>query len=100
MVSFYQNSVIETAPGSGVYAPNTTVASAKVYDTNGVIDYYDALSRTESTTLLMQQHSKYVMNLLSYSPTTSISKLGLTSLRVGVNARNPFVVLAKKQRIY
>jgi hypothetical protein len=46
----------------------------------------------------MQQHSKYV-NLLSYSlPTTSISKLGLTSLRVGVNARNPFVVLAKETK--
>jgi hypothetical protein len=44
----------------------------------------------------MQQHSKYV-NLHCYSlPTTSISKLGLTSLRVGVNARNPFVVLAKE----
>jgi hypothetical protein len=30
MVSFYKFNVIETAPGSGVYAPNTTVASAKV----------------------------------------------------------------------
>jgi hypothetical protein len=43
MVSFCKF-VIETAPGSGVYTPNTTVASAG-YDTNGVIDYYDALSR-------------------------------------------------------
>jgi hypothetical protein len=39
-----QISVIET-PGSGVLLPNTTVASAKGYGTNGVIDFYDALSR-------------------------------------------------------
>jgi hypothetical protein len=29
-------------------------------------------------------------------PNSTIDKIGLTSLRFGVNARNPFTVLAKK----
>ena len=95
------NSVIETAPGSGVYAPNTTVASAKGYGTNGVIDYYDALSRTGEHNVIDATAFKVRELALSYSlPKTTISKLGLTSLRVGVNARNPFVVLAKGNKGY
>jgi TonB-linked SusC/RagA family outer membrane protein len=95
------NSVIETAPGSGIYAPNTTVASAKGYGTNGVIDYYDALSRTGEHNVIDATAFKVRELALSYSlPTTTISKLGLTSLRVGVNARNPFVVLAKGNKGY
>jgi hypothetical protein len=97
MVSF-ANSVIETAPGSGVYTPNTTVASAKGYDTNGVIDYYDALSRTESTTLLMQLHSKYV-NYIKLFITTLI-KNWINFFKSWCECKNPFVVLAKEQRIY
>ena len=95
------NSVIETAPGSGVYAPNTTVASAKGYGTNGVIDFYDALSRTGEHNVIDATAFKVRELALSYSlPTTTISRLGLTSLRVGVNARNPFVVLAKGNKGY
>ena len=95
------NSVIETAPGSGVYAPNTTVASAKGYGTNGVIDYYDALSRTGEHNVIDATAFKVRELALSYTlPTSTVSKLGFTSLRLGVNARNPFVVLAKGNKGY
>ena len=95
------NSVIETAPGSGVYAPNTTVASAKGYGTNGVIDYYDALSRTGEHNVIDASAFKVRELALSYTlPTSLVSKLRLTSLRLGVNARNPFVVLSKENKGY
>ncbi|NRT10914.1 SusC/RagA family TonB-linked outer membrane protein [Flavobacterium sp. 14A] len=95
------NSVIETAPGSGVYTKNTTVASAAGYDTNGVIDYYDALSRTGEHNVIDASAFKVRELALSYSiPSTLTTKFGLTSLRVGINARNPFVVLAKGNKGY
>lgn len=95
------NTVIETAPGSGVYAPNTTVASAKGYGTNGVIDYYDALSRTGEHNVIDASAFKVRELSLSYTlPTSLIKNIGLTSLRFGVNARNPFVVLSKENKGY
>ena len=95
------NTVIETAPGSGVYTPNTTVASAKGYGTNGVIDYYDALSRTGEHNVIDASAFKVRELALSYSlPTTLIKRIGLTSLKFGVNARNPFVVLSKENKGY
>jgi TonB-linked SusC/RagA family outer membrane protein len=95
------NSVVESAPGSGVYVPNTSVYSAKGYGTNGVIDYYDALRRAGEHNVIDASAFKVRELSLSYGlPASLISKAGLSSLRIGVNARNPFVVLAKGNKGY
>ncbi|MFV8355303.1 SusC/RagA family TonB-linked outer membrane protein [Flavobacterium sp. XS1P32] len=95
------NSVIETTPGSGVYTPNTTVFTAAGHGPNGIIDYYDSLRRSGQHNVINATAFKVRELALSYSvPTTLISKIGLTSLRFGVNARNPFTVLAKSNKGY
>jgi TonB-linked SusC/RagA family outer membrane protein len=95
------NSVVETTPGSGVYAPNTTVFSAAGHGPNGIIDYYGTLSRTGEHNVIDATAFKVRELALSYSLTsTSIERFGLTSLRFGINARNPFVVLAKSNKGY
>ncbi|MBB1192236.1 SusC/RagA family TonB-linked outer membrane protein [Flavobacterium sp. SOK18b] len=95
------NSVIETAPGSGIYTPNTSVYTAKGHDANGIIDYYATLSRSGKHNVIDASAFKVRELSLSYSvPTTFIEKIGLTSLRFGINARNPFTVLAKSNKGY
>ncbi|OAB27660.1 TonB-linked outer membrane protein, SusC/RagA family [Flavobacterium fryxellicola] len=95
------NSVVETAPGSGIYTPNTSVYSAAGYDPNGIIDYYGTLSRAGEHNVINATAFKVRELALSYSiPTATIEKIGLTSLRFGVNARNPFTVLAKSNKGY
>ena len=95
------NSVIETAPGSGIYIPNTTVFTAAGHGPNGIIDYYGTLSRSGEHNVIDATAFKVRELALSYAvPTTLISKIGLTSLRFGVNARNPFTVLAKSNKGY
>jgi TonB-linked SusC/RagA family outer membrane protein len=95
------NSVVETAPGSGIYTPNTSVYSAAGYDPNGIIDYYGTLSRAGEHNVIDATAFKVRELALSYSvPNSTIDKIGLTSLRFGVNARNPFTVLAKSNKGY
>jgi TonB-linked SusC/RagA family outer membrane protein len=93
----YPNSVTETSPG--VYAPNTTVYSGKGGGANGYIDYYSTLSRTGEHNIVDASAFKVRELSLSYSlPSKLIEKSGLASLNFGVNARNPFVKLAKENR--
>ena len=95
------NSVVETATGSGIYAPNTSVFSSAGHGPNGIIDYYGTLSRTGEHNVINATAFKVRELALSYSLSTSvIEKFGLTSLRFGINARNPFVVLAKSNKGY
>lgn len=95
------NSVVETTPGSGVYTPNTTVFSAAGHGPNGIIDYYSTLSRTGEHNVIDATAFKVRELALSYSLTgASIERFGLTSVRLGINARNPFVVLAKSNKGY
>ncbi|PKH67591.1 SusC/RagA family TonB-linked outer membrane protein [Flavobacterium sp. ALD4] len=95
------NSVVETAPSSGIYTPNTSIYSAAGYDPNGIIDYYSTLSRAGEHNVIDATAFKVRELALSYSvPNSTIDKIGLTSLRFGVNARNPFTVLAKSNKGY
>ncbi len=97
----YPNSVVETTPGSGVYTPNTSVYTAKGYATNGVIDYYNTFRRAGENNVIDASAFKVRELSLSYSlPSKLIEKAGLTSLRFGINARNPFVILSKENRGY
>jgi hypothetical protein len=58
--------------------------------------YYGTLSRAGEHNVIDATAFK-VRACSSYSvPNSTIDKIGLTSLRFGVNARNPFTVLAKK----
>ena len=95
------NSVIETAPGSGIYVPNTSVFSSAGHGPNGIIDYYGTLSRTGEHNVINATAFKVRELALSYSlPTVVTERFGLTSLRFGINARNPFTVLAKSNKGY
>ncbi|MCK8141526.1 SusC/RagA family TonB-linked outer membrane protein [Flavobacterium sp. I-SCBP12n] len=95
------NSVIQTAPGSGVYVPNNSVYTAAGYDPNGIIDYYATASRTGEHNVIDATAFKVRELSLSYSmPTSIIERMGLTALRFGINARNPFTVLADANKGY
>ncbi|WP_188049959.1 SusC/RagA family TonB-linked outer membrane protein [Flavobacterium sp. GP15] len=95
------NSVIQTAPGSGVYVPNNSVYTAAGYDPNGIIDYYATASRTGEHNVIDATAFKVRELSLSYSmPTSIIERMGLTALRFGINARNPFTVLADGNKGY
>jgi hypothetical protein len=57
------NSVVETAPGSGIYTPNTSVYSAALRS-NGIIDYYGTLSRAGEHNVI--DATAFKENLLCY----------------------------------
>jgi hypothetical protein len=97
LVSFYLIQLSKQLLVLNLY-PNTSVYSAAGYDPNGIIDYYGTLSRAGEHNGCNCQSKRACS---SYSvPNSTIDKIGLTSLRFGVNARNPFTVLAKKQQGY
>ncbi|TDE42495.1 SusC/RagA family TonB-linked outer membrane protein [Flavobacterium rhamnosiphilum] len=111
----YPNSVVESAPGSGVYVPNTNVVGYNnanngspnvegmmIGNYPGLIDFYGGNYVTTGENLVIDASAFKVRELaLSYSlPVKFIEKAGLTSLRFGINARNPFVVLAKENKGY
>ncbi|MEO8234997.1 MAG: SusC/RagA family TonB-linked outer membrane protein [Flavobacterium sp.] len=103
----YPNSSVETAPGSGVYTANDgntvpLVTSAVGYAAGtGVIDYYGAVSRVGEFNLIDGTALKIREIALSYGlPSKITDKLHLSSLRFGVNARNPFIQLAKGNKGY
>ncbi|HEU4496199.1 MAG TPA: SusC/RagA family TonB-linked outer membrane protein, partial [Flavobacterium sp.] len=96
----YPGSVMETAPGSGIYVPNTT-PSAAGYGGNGVISYYDVLSESGENNVIDATAFRCRELALSYSfPEKSLERTGLTSLRIGINARNPFIVLSSENKGY
>lgn len=95
----YPNSVIQTSPG--VYTQNTTVYSAAGYGGNGVINYYGLLANTGENNVIDATALKVRELALSYElPSSLIKKTGFSAIRVGVNARNPFIVLAKENKGY
>lgn len=95
----YPGSVIETSPG--VYAPNTTVVTAAGYGGNGVINYYDLLSKSGENNVIDATAFRVREIALSYAfSEKSLERTGLTGLRIGVNARNPFIDLSSENRGY
>lgn len=96
----YPGSVMESAPGSGVYVPNTT-PSAAGYGGNGVINYYGLLANTGENNVIDASAFRCREIALSYSfPDKYLDRTGLTSLRIGVNARNPFIILPSGNKNY
>ncbi|MEO8515955.1 MAG: SusC/RagA family TonB-linked outer membrane protein [Flavobacterium sp.] len=103
----YPNSSVQTAPGSGIYTANDgsvvpLVTSAVGYAAGtGVIDYYGAVSRVGEFNLIDGTALKIREIALSYGlPSKITDKLHIASLRFGINARNPFIVLAKNNKGY
>ncbi|WP_333810311.1 SusC/RagA family TonB-linked outer membrane protein [Flavobacterium sp.] len=95
----FPNSAIETAPG--VYTENTSVVTGGSTYTS-YLNYFSNEYRDVVENFVLDATAFKVRELsLSYTlPTKTIEKTGLTSLRFGVNARNPFVVLPKENRGY
>ncbi len=96
----YPGSVMESPAGSGNYIPNTT-PSAAGYGGNGVINYYDLLSKSGENNVIDATAFRVREIALSYSfPEKSLERTGLTGLRIGVNARNPFIDLSSENKGY
>ena len=95
----FPNSAIETAPG--VYTENTSVVTGGTTYTS-YLNYFSNEYRAVVENFVLDATAFKVRELsLSYTiPAKSIEKTGLTSLRLGVNARNPFIVLPKENRGY
>ena len=95
----FPNSAIETAPG--VYTENTNVVTGGTTYTS-YLNYFSNEYRAVVENFVLDATAFKVRELsLSYSiPTKAIEKTGLTSLRFGVNARNPFIVLPRENRGY
>ena len=81
--------------------PNTTVATGAGYGSNGAIAYANQLAGVGSYNVIDGTFVKVRELALSYSlPAKFTEKLGITSLRFGVNARNPFIFLADSNKGY
>ncbi|MQP25554.1 SusC/RagA family TonB-linked outer membrane protein [Flavobacterium sp. LMO8] len=95
----FPNSAIETAPG--VYTENTNVVTGGSSYTS-YLNYFSNEYRAVTENFILDATAFKVRELsLSYTlPTKTIERTGLTSLRLGVNARNPFMVLPKENRGY
>lgn len=93
------NSVQQTGPNT--YAANTTPTFNTTYGGGtyrGVLDYFSGVyNRTGEAMVLDASAVKIREIALSYSlPSKLISKAGLQSFKIGVNARNPFVFFIDK----
>ena len=95
----FPNSAIETSPG--VYAANTNVVTGGTTYAN-YLDYFSNEYRDVSENFVLDATAFKVRELsLSYSLNQkALDAIGFSSVRVGVNARNPFVVLPKENRGY
>ncbi len=82
-------------------SPNTTVFTGGGYGTNGATAYGNQLAGVGSYNVIDGTYVKVRELALSYSlPAKFTEKLGITTLRFGVNARNPFIFLADSNKGY
>ena len=101
----YPGSVIADPANPGSYIDNATAAtpivSAAGYGPNGIINYYDRLSKAGEHNVIDASAFRVRELALSYDvPARFLEKTGLTGVKFGVNARNPFIVLAKSNKGY
>lgn len=96
----FPNSVIQTSPG--VFVPNTSVvtggstyASYQTYFSND-----HSFNNAENNVLDATAFKVRELTLSYNLPTKMIERAGLTSLTLGLNARNPFMILPKENRNY
>lgn len=95
----FPNSSIETSPG--VYEANTNVVTGGTTYGQYLSYFQDEYANTAENFVLDATAFKVRELALSYSfQKETLDRLGLTALRIGVNARNPFMVLPKENREY
>ncbi|GAA3772332.1 SusC/RagA family TonB-linked outer membrane protein [Corallibacter vietnamensis] len=95
----FPNSAIETSPG--VYEANTSVITGGTTYSD-YLNYFSNEYRDVTENFVLDATAFKVRELsLSYAFNREmLESIGLTSLRLGVNARNPFIVLPKENRGY
>jgi hypothetical protein len=87
--------------GDGVYEANTTVVTGGNTYTSYLNYFSNQYAQTAENMVLDATAFKIRELSLSYSlPSKMIERAGLSSLRFGVNARNPLTVLPKENRNY
>lgn len=92
----YPNSVLSTTG-----QPNTSVYTAAGYGSNGSIAYANTLAGLGAHNVVDATAFKLREVSLSYSlPAKYTDKLGLTTLKFSINARNPIIILANNNKGY
>ncbi|ESU23453.1 outer membrane protein [Flavobacterium enshiense DK69] len=96
----FPNSVVDTND-DGQYEPNNTVVTGGNTYTS-YLNYFSNEYRAVTENMVLDATAFKIRELsLSYAlPIKMIERAGLTSLRFGVNARNPLTVLPKENRGY
>ncbi|WP_339889532.1 SusC/RagA family TonB-linked outer membrane protein [uncultured Flavobacterium sp.] len=95
----FPNSSIETTPG--VYTANTsTVTGGNTY--SSYLSYFQDEYADIAENMVLDATALKIREIaLSYGlPSETVKRIGLSSLRFSVSARNPFVFLAKENRGY
>ncbi|RAK22770.1 TonB-linked SusC/RagA family outer membrane protein [Flavobacterium aquaticum] len=90
----FPNSVVETSPG--VYTQNNSVT------TSGGQDYYTGIYREIDENFVLDATAFKCREIaLSYTFSKDLlSRIGISSFSVGINARNVFMILPKENRNY
>jgi TonB-linked SusC/RagA family outer membrane protein len=101
----YPNSVIADPSNPGSFIPNTSVLTGGFSTATGAANrtqsYFGAASNLGSFNLIDATAFKVREISVSYSlPKEVLSRIGIESFKMSVNARNPFIVLAKSNRGY
>ena len=95
----FPGSVIADPANPGSYIKNTSVLTGNSYDKT--ISYYGQASNLGAHNLIDATAFKVREIALSYSlPKSILSKLGIETFKLSVNARNPFIILASSNRGY
>jgi len=97
----YPNSSVETSPGSGVYEANTgVITGGTTY--SSFLNYYSNDYYTVTENFVLDATAFKVRELaLSYTlPAKMLENTLMKAITVGVQARNPFMILPKENRNY
>ncbi|MBY0487133.1 MAG: SusC/RagA family TonB-linked outer membrane protein [Flavobacteriaceae bacterium] len=97
------NSVVNTSlPSTPVYVTNTIpVGGTAATDTRGLANYYGTLARVGQYSIIDASAIKIREIALSYSlPSKMLKDTGIASFKVGVNARNPFIIFVHNGNQY
>ena len=95
----FPNSSVETSPG--VYTANTNVVTGGNSYSSYLSYFQDEYADIAENAVLDATALKIREIALSYGlPDETVKRIGLSSLRFGVSARNPFVFLAGENRGY
>ncbi|RZJ34347.1 MAG: SusC/RagA family TonB-linked outer membrane protein [Flavobacterium sp.] len=97
----FPNSSIPDAANPGQYVQNTNVVTAGTTYGEYITYFQDEYAETAENFVLDATAFKVRELSLSYSfKSDLISRAGMSALKIGVNARNPFIVLPTENRNY